>query len=318
MRHTPRVPFDTLEDISATRCEPPVYYRKNDLKGPVHLDVPVFPPASEWTAVNLLMASRLTHRAAARFSWACVRISNDEHLESLIRTVEEAHIYPGENRPMRDHIHCLELWSNGRNDWSIPQLFSQSGENVPNLEILIIPDCLWCLDIEQPFMRLESDNTPFPFPFLFPSSLDALLLTSTERAVSIVELTMISIQAPNLTRLQVAAFCVSNRRYDEAQVAEPSYRFRRLEWLAVGAMVMTGPDERPQSSFLLSNLLEGLSRGSGMPRLRRFDILGVCDVPRIFSDLHADTMEVVTIPSTKRPSMHWTPFSGVFDNWNTW
>ncbi|KAF6758494.1 hypothetical protein DFP72DRAFT_1064623 [Ephemerocybe angulata] len=304
---SPRVPLDVLEHIAAARCEVPPYYRKNDINGAIHLDVPYLPPPREWTAVNLLLASRLTHRAASRFSWSCVRVSRVDDFDKLIDTLEGGHIYLGEGRTMGHYIRTLGLGCTGTEDWSVPQLFGFNGENVPNLDILHIDDALWPLDVVQTIMRLQEDFAPFPSPSIFPSSLDTLLLTSTKRPVSIADLTVLSITAPNISRLQVASFNWNANTPTEAQVSRPSYRFRQLEWLALGASVVAGPDEPPPTLSTLSKLLSVLSTGSGLPCLKRLDILSPLDIPRDFTDLHADTLEIVAMTSTKRPPMHLTP-----------
>ncbi|KAF6755128.1 hypothetical protein DFP72DRAFT_1067856 [Ephemerocybe angulata] len=113
--------------------------------------------------------------------------------------------------------------------------------------------------------------------------------------------------APNLRRLQVASF--SCRWNDQrAQVAAPSYRFRSLEWLALGAVVSAASRDSPQSSQDLSKLLEDLSAGSGLPCLKRIDLLADFDIPRIFTDMHASKVEIVCVTGTKRPPVQWTPF----------
>ncbi|KAF6759453.1 hypothetical protein DFP72DRAFT_1166894 [Ephemerocybe angulata] len=144
-----------------------------------------------------------------------------------------------------------------------------------------------------------SPTLPLPFSSPFPSSLRVILLTCTDHGVTMKDILLLSAMVPHLERLQVAEFLVDGSLN---AVTTGSDILQGLKWLSVGGFQHSPirintqdrtPPSRPSAS--LRSLLDGLSVGSGMPSLRRLDILTDIEIPHRFLDVHGSLITSLSI-----------------------
>ncbi|KAF6747093.1 hypothetical protein DFP72DRAFT_1075739 [Ephemerocybe angulata] len=143
------------------------------------------------------------------------------------------------------------------------------------------------------------DRLPLPLPSPFPPSLRAVLLPSTHYGVTMEDVVLLSLMVPQLERLQVANLIVVGNASLQHEVTAPSYFFPALNWLAVGAFERSSTHIHDPRAMALSLLLDTLAIGSGLPNLRRLDILTDIVIPDRFLDMHAALIHTLTIPSAQ-------------------
>ncbi|KAF5332285.1 hypothetical protein D9611_008085 [Ephemerocybe angulata] len=287
--------------IVRCRCEHPHHYDFLPLDGPQPLDVAYCSHPREWVPCELLRTSAGKYTMASLYSWECVTVLSIDALRHSVLTAlnrSEKLLDGVEPKLPREIIRCLDLSFDERPTTDV-QVLPDLGRilGLTNIDTLVLshPTTLRLFYDEPP-----SPTLPLPFSSPFPSSLRVILLTCTDHGVTMKDILLLSAMVPHLERLQVAEFLVDGSLN---AVTTGSDILQGLKWLSVGGFQHSPirintqdrtPPSRPSAS--LRSLLDGLSVGSGMPSLRRLDILTDSEIPNRFLDVHSKFIETLSIP----------------------
>ncbi|KAF6744857.1 hypothetical protein DFP72DRAFT_1078066 [Ephemerocybe angulata] len=300
------IPPDVIRHIASFRCFASPSYCFNSIDDLYPLDAPdLARHGCDWAAPELLLASSAIYSQVYDLSWRTPRVNSVRGLRSVLETAFRTHLFAGERRPPGEYVRCFDIamdlsvaqWEN-----ALPTLL----RSLSSLRILILSSRTLSF---LPLDDWSSSNNPLgprPFGSSFPPSLTQLLLSCPNIGVNMEDLVLLSLELPQLERLQVAKF--DDLEYISLQqtVTSPSYFFPSLAWLSVGTFLRSPEDARSINSRgakALTTLLRALSVGSGLRRLNRLDILYDIELPDSFLLAHGSLLQTISIPSKNHRSV---------------
>ncbi|KAF6759523.1 hypothetical protein DFP72DRAFT_1063882 [Ephemerocybe angulata] len=300
------VPPDIIRHIATFRCIPPPCYTFNRVDDVYPLDAPgLAHHRCEWTAPELLLTSSAIYSDVYDLSWQSPRVHTVRALRSVLEGAFRPYLRRGESRTPAECIRCIDIVMElSVTQWEdvLPTLF----HSLSQLRILILSDRT------HSFLSLDGcspSNVPIgprPWGSTFPRSLTQVLLSSHNLGVNMDDLVLLSLEVPQLERLQVAKF--NDPHYISLQdtVTSPSYFFPSLVWLSLGTFLRSPDDAisiNSRGAKAFTTLLRALSVASGLRRLTRLDILYDIELPERFLQVHGPRIHTLSVPSKHHRSI---------------
>ncbi|KAF6744751.1 hypothetical protein DFP72DRAFT_1078093 [Ephemerocybe angulata] len=287
-----QLPNDIVLYVARLRCVHPEYYDYISIDGPCPLDVPPYSHPQDWCPQEVLLVSSAVYSMASLYSWDCALLMSQHALPSIQAAIRRRSLIRGESRLPRDIIRCLDLDFDLRFACNqLPQLIS----GLPHLDTVVLSHSVSSMLLFCDSTRSPSIINPLPLPSPFPSSLRAVLFSDTVYRVKMEDIVLLSLMVPQLERLQVAKFVVVGNASLQYEVTAPSYLFPALKWLAIGGFERSSVDIHHPSAVSLTVFLDAVSTGSGLPSLRRLDILTDIQIPEQFLHVHGSLIKCLSV-----------------------